>query len=360
MSANPTFVMTVASIKMWLRDRQALFWNLFLPLMIMGIFGILNFGALGRVKIGVVDLAASDQSQSLVESLDGVEALNVLDGGTLADERLALEDGDRDLVLVLPVGFGVSEPPWNARVLFNEARTTQVQVAQSFIQQEMNDLATTALDAPRLFTLSTEAVESENIEYIDFLLPGIVAMSIMQMGLFSVAFGFVNLKQRGILRRLRATPVNPMSFLFAQVVTRLIVSVLQTLVLVGVAIVAFDVRLAGNFAALILFAVLGGAVFISIGFAVSGWAKNENVAAPLANVVALPMMFLSGVFFGRDAMPEALQSVTGYLPLTYLAEGMRGISAQGLSLASQWTDMVGLLVWLAISFVVASRLFRWE
>ena len=289
-----------------------------------------------------------------------MEALNVLDGGTLADERLALEDGDRDLVLVLPVGFGVSEPPWNARVLFNEARTTQVQVAQSFIQQEMNDLATTALDAPRLFTLSTEAVESENIEYIDFLLPGIVAMSIMQMGLFSVAFGFVNLKQRGILRRLRATPVNPMSFLFAQVVTRLIVSVLQTLVLVGVAIVAFDVRLAGNFAALILFAVLGGAVFISIGFAVSGWAKNENVAAPLANVVALPMMFLSGVFFGRDAMPEALQSVTGYLPLTYLAEGMRGISAQGLSLASQWTDMVGLLVWLAISFVVASRLFRWE
>ena len=360
MSANPTLVLTVASIKMWLRDRQALFWNLFLPLLIMGIFGVLNFGALGRVKIGVVDLAASERSQTLVERLGGMEAINIVDGGTLEDERRALEDGDRDLVLVLPPGFGATEVPWEATVLLNEARPAQVQVGQGIIRQEIDDLALAAFDAPRLSNLRVEAVDSQNVEYIDFLLPGIIAMSIMQMGLFSVAFGFVNLKQRGILRRLRATPVNPMSFLFAQVVVRLIVSVLQTMLLVGVAVVAFDVKILGSFPALIFLALLGGAVFISIGFAVSGWAKNENVAAPLANVVALPMMFLSGVFFGRDAMPAVLQSVTGYLPLTYLAEGMRSISAQGLTLSSQWINMVGLLVWLAVSFVVASRLFRWE
>ena len=97
-----------------------------------------------------------------------------------------------------------------------------------------------------------------------------------------------------------------------------------------------------------------------MGFAIAGRAKNENVAAPIANIVALPMMFLSGVFFGRDAMPEALKTVTSYLPLTYLADGMRAISTQGATLWSQWPAMLGLAVLLVVSFAVATRLFKWE
>ena len=97
-----------------------------------------------------------------------------------------------------------------------------------------------------------------------------------------------------------------------------------------------------------------------MGFAISGWAKSEEVAAPIANVIALPMMFLSGVFFPREAMPRVLQSVTDYLPLTYLAESMRNVVIDGASLWSQWANLTGLAVWMAFSFVVAVRLFRWE
>ena len=107
-------------------------------------------------------------------------------------------------------------------------------------------------------------------------------------------------------------------------------------------------------------ALVGGAVFISIGFAISGWAKSEEVAAPIANVIALPMMFLSGVFFPREAMPQVLQGVTDYLPLTYLADALRSVAIDGATLWSQWPNLIGLAVWLTVSFVLAVRLFRWE
>ena len=345
---------------MWSRDRAALFWTFVLPLIIMSIFGVLNFGSLGRVDLGVVDRAGNELSRGVLDRLEEIDALRISAGKSLVEEREALIDGDRELVLVLPDDFGETAGPSDVRVLYNEGRPSEVQLGQTVIRDALNEASFAAAGVAPLFTLTTEPITDRSFSYIDFLLPGIVAMSIMQMGLFSVAFGFIELKRLGILRRLFATPVRPRTFLVAQVTTRLIVSILQTLVLIAVAVLLFDAEIVGNIAGILVLAILGGAVFLSLGFAVAGWAKNENVAAPLANIVAMPMMFLSGVFFGRDAMPDVLQSVTAYLPLTYLADGMRSISSDGDALWSQTTNMLGLAVWLLLSFALAARLLRWE
>ena len=228
------------------------------------------------------------------------------------------------------------------------------------LRQVFDELSFSMTDAQRLFVIEPTPAGDRNLRYIDFLMPGIVAMSIMQMGLFSVAFAFVQLKRQGILRRLLATPMRPASFIFAYVVTRLTVSILQTGVLVGVAVLFFDVQIAGNVFALFLLALIGGAVFIGLGFAVSGWARSEETAAPIANVIALPMIFLSGVFFPREAMPDILETVTEYLPLTYLADSLRSVSVDGAALSSQWVGLVGLAVWLVVTYVAAVKLFRWE
>ena len=134
----------------------------------------------------------------------------------------------------------------------------------------------------------------------------------------------------------------------------------MVVMLVGVAVLFFDVQLAGNILSILALALVGGAVFISLGFAVSGWARSEEVAAPIANVIALPMMFLSGVFFPREVMPKILQDITEYLPLTYLADSMRSVAIDGATLWSQWIGLIGLAVWLAVSFALAVTLFRWE
>ena len=278
----------------------------------------------------------------------------------MATERQALVEGDRDLVIIIPPNFSPSAAPVELEVLYNEGRPQEAQVGQVIIRQILDKLTFRLTGASRLFTIDAQPVNSRNLGLIDFLMPGIIALSIMQMGLFSVAFAFVQLKKQGILRRLLATPIQPASFLFAQVFTRLVVSIFQTLVIIGVAVLFFDVHLIGSIFAILALALIGGALFISMGFAISGWAKSEEVAAPVANIIALPMMFLSGVFFPWDAMPQILQTITDYLPQTYLAEAMRSVAIDGATLWSQWLNLIGLGVWLALSFLVAVWLFRWE
>lgn len=360
MATNPTWVLTVVTIKMWFRDRTAMFWNFVIPIIIMAIFGVLNFGSFSSVNLGVVDLAGNEFSRPFVQALDNIEALDVTQGASLEEERQALLDGDRSLVLVLPDGFRTSDAPPEIRVLYNEGRPQEVQVGRAIINELLYEITFALAEVPRRFNVISEPITDREFSYIDFLLPGVIAMSIMQMGMFSVAFGFIQLKRLGILRRMFATPVRPASILFAQVVTRLIVSVVQTVLLIGIAVLFFDAEIVGNVVAIVVMAVIGGAVFLTIGFGVAGWAKNENVAAPLANVIAMPMMFLSGVFFGREFLPDILQTITDYLPLTYLVEGMRNISSDGATLWSQGENLLGLGVWLLLSFIAATRLFRWE
>ena len=365
---NTTWVLTLASLKMWYRDKQAIFWTFFLPLVLMVIFGVLNFGDFGSVQLGVVDQARTPASRSMISSLENAEAVSLFHQSAsgdarvaiLEEEELALEDGDRDLVVVIPPDFGQPGGPVTVEVLFDVSQNREVQIGQTVVRQILDEMTFALNEVPFRFGITTRPVFNRDLRFIDFLMPGLVAMSIMQMGLFSVAFTFVQLKNRGILRRLLATPVHPASFLFGQVVTRLSVSVLQTLVLIAVAVFLFDVEIVGNIASILLLALIGGGVFVSMGFAISGWAKNEEVAAPIANVVALPMMFLSGVFFPRSAMPDILESITDFLPLTYLIDALRNVSTDGEALWSQGWSLLGLGVWLLITFVVAVRLFKWE
>ena len=97
-----------------------------------------------------------------------------------------------------------------------------------------------------------------------------------------------------------------------------------------------------------------------MGLAISGFARSEEVAAPITNLVSMPMMFLSGVFFPLDALPEVVTSVTQFLPLTYLADAIRAVVTDGAGIAEIRSELAGLAVWTAIVFAAATRVFRWE
>ena len=359
---NPTISLTRASMRIWFRDRQAIFWTFFLPLVLISVFGLLDFGAFRTVDLGIIDRADNDASRKLIGDIRALDTFDISDDLSEEEEREELLDGERDLVLIIEPGFGEAPSPVQRRVtvIYNQGRAQESAAGQTIIQHVLDEITFAEGNISERYSIEPIPVDSRNLKFIDFLMPGVVAMSIMQMGLFSVAFSFVQLKSRGVLRRLQATPILPASFIFAQVFTRLSVSILQTLVLVGLAVVAFDVHLEGNLGIMLLLALLGGGVFVSMGFAVSGWARTEDVAAPVANAIALPMMFLSGVFFPRDAMPEPLRAAADFLPLSYLTDALRNVAVDGASLWSQWENVLGLTVWLAVTFFIAVRLFRWE
>ncbi len=352
----------VASGKMFIRDRTAVFFSFFLPLVIMLIFGVLNFGAAAELDLAIVDEAETTSSAAMIDSFEQVPILTVSEG-SLDDELAALEEGDRSLVLVFPEGWELvapGAPGYQPLTAYTNAATAEEgQTALLIVNAAVAQAIVVAGGGSPEPLVVVEEVAGRDLGYIDFLVPGILGLTIMQLGIFSVAFGFVQLKTTGTLRRLFATPTSPGYFLSAQVGSRLIISVIQVLILLGVGL-WFGVQLVGSLAAVIGLSVLGGVVFLAMGYGIAGWAKNENQAAPVANLISLPMMFLSGSFFPREAMPEFLQQVTRFLPLTYLNNALRAVINDGAGLDVIGPDIIGLAIWGVISFVIAVRLFKWE
>lgn len=355
----------VASAKMFFRNRSAVFFSLFLPLIIMLIFGVLNFEGTTELNVGIVDEAGNGASTALVDSLETHDYLVLTDGSRDA-ELSALDDGDRDFVIVIPAGWSVPAPgaPSGLVAYASTADPSQAQVGQGLLQQAVGQALFapgTPAAPPTGFAapLEFESVQTRDLGYIDFLVPGIVGMTIMQLGLFGVAFGFVQLKRTGALRRLFATPTSPAYFLSAQVLSRLIIGLAQVAILFGVGL-WFGLQMFGSYMTLLVIVLVGSAIFLAAGFAIAGWAKNEDQAAPVANLISLPMMFLSGVFFPRDAMPEFLRGITGFMPLTYINDALRAVVNEGAGLFTIGPELLGMAVWLVIAFVVAVMLFRWE
>jgi ABC-2 type transport system permease protein len=355
---------TLMLLRAYRRDRVALFFGFFFPLIFMGLFGILNFGAFGSVGLGVVDNANNADSQAFRAGLAKIETLKITIG-TDAAEQESLKKGDRDMVLVIPADFRIAPArPGQAvpalTIFENAGRGQQVAVGEAILDQVINQMSFAVTQTAPILTTKKEQVQGRNLKYVDFLTPGILGMTIMQLGVASVMFTFVVDRQRGVIRRIMATPISRRNYMAAHVLERLILAVLQVLVLLAVAVFGFKVAIVGSIWVLLLVVVLGSALFLTLGFAVSAFVTTENQAPAIMQLVTLPQMFLSGVFFSRDAVPAFLKPVADVLPLTFVNEALRQVSTAGASLSDISGSIVGILVWSVIMFVIAFRFFRLE
>lgn len=364
--------LTVASLKMYFRNRQAIFWALFFPLLIMMIFGLLDFDSYNAPEVGYVDRAQNEASGALRSALAGSDGDQVLDleDGELPALQDKLSDGNLDAVIEVPEGFGEAGDVSTITVTYDSANPEPQGVVASVLSQTLETLFREIADVPdeyqveSRFAVEYTTIDGEGQGFAAFLVPGVAAMAIMQSGIFSVVFTLVRFRSQGVLRRLNATPIGPAHFLVGQLTTRMLVVVLQTYVLIAVGMIVLGVTIAdGSLSAWIditLMAIFGGALFISLGLAISGWAKSEDTAAPLANIVTLPMIFLSGVFFPSSVLPDWVSGFAEYMPLTYLADGMRAITVDGASVFQLGSELIGLGAWTAGAFILATRLFKWE
>jgi len=364
--------LTVASLKMYFRNRQALFWALFFPLLIMLVFGIMNFERYNSPNVGIVDRAGNPASEGLVQALSGTDDQDVLSVtlGTHDELMEDLEFGDSKAVIVIPENFGTPGEFTTIDITYDERFQQERAVIATVVGQVTDAVFKQVAQVPDEYRvennigISESFIEGQGQGFKGWLIPGIAAMAIMQTGLFTVVFTLVRFKSQGVLRRLRATPIGASHFLAGQLTTKAIVVVLQTYVLVIVGSLVLGVTVGqgrlGAWFDLTILALLGGALFIAVGLAISGWAKSEETAAPIANIISMPMMFLSGVFFPLSIMPEWVVGFAQYLPLTYLADGMRAITVHGDSITTLGNELIGLAIWIAISFVIATRLFKWE
>jgi ABC-2 type transport system permease protein len=195
--------------------------------------------------------------------------------------------------------------------------------------------------------------------YIDFLVPGLLGMSLMGGGLWGVGFVTVDMRIRKLLKRFLATPMKKSQFLAGIMLSRLAFLIPEVLVLLVFARLAFGVRIYGSLGAVVTLILLGAAAFAGLGLLVASRAKTIEAVSGLMNLAMLPMWVFSGVFFSSERFPDALQPFIQALPLTVLNNALRAVMLDGASLWSQGTEVLALLGWAVASFVLALRLFRW-
>jgi ABC-2 type transport system permease protein len=342
------------------RDRATVFWMFAFPILFVVLFG-LAFGRqdIGGFRVGVVVDNSTPAGQALLQAMEQVDAFTVTTGD-LDREMTALRNGDRYAVVTTePVPAAAEGPETSVVVYYDPSRGTAAQIVLPIVRQVVGGVNQQLTGQPPVLTVEEQSVRSSDLRFIDFFLPGVIGFSIMQAGMFA-AIPFTQLRVTRVLKRFSATPVSRWSIISSQGVTRLILAVVQTIVLIVVGRLLFGVHIGNNIPAMAAFVLLGGMAFLCLGLAISGLAKSEESVPALVQAVSFPMMFLAGVFWPIENFPAAVQVISRVLPLTFLGDGLRQVMVGGAALNPLWVDYLVLGGWTVVAAVLAVRLFRWE
>ncbi|NEX20333.1 ABC transporter permease [Thiorhodococcus mannitoliphagus] len=331
----------VARNREFYRDRAGLGWNLLMPiLMVLAFAFIFQTDEKGLLKVGVI---APDGDLTAVESpLLALKHLTFVAFDAPEAAILKIERHQLDLLLDLRA----SPSYW-----------VNLNSANGYLAERLLLGAYSALPEgmPRRATVTGEA-----LRYVDWVLPGVLAMNVMFSSLWGVGWVIVRYRKNGVLRRLKATPLRPWEFLTAQVVSRLFVVLSASLIVYLGAELVLDFPMRGSFIALGLVYVAGALCTISLGLIVAARLRTEEVADGLLNLISWPMLLLSGVWFSMEGTSALAQSFSRLLPLTHLVEAARKVMIDGAGVVDV-LPQVGLLLVLAVFFLgLATWMFRWE
>lgn len=363
------WTLTVANTKSYVRDRSTVFWTLVFPLVFVVLFGSIFSGAGGgKTPIGWVDLDGTTVSGELASS-PAVTGAFTLKTGTQDEMLQAMRDGRVHAVVVVPRGFGstvvavrAGQPPAVPLevTLYTDPSATQTAAAISGIVGAAVDGFNQAMSGvPPVLKVIARTLQTEGITATAYLVPGILAMALMQLGLFG-AIPLVEQRQNLILKRLSATPLRRWTFVSANLATRVGVAIVQAVVLIAVAGILFGITVIGSWALLAFLVLLGAMTFVSLGYVIASFATTEDSASQLVSILQFPLMFLSGIFFAIDAMPPWLQTVARFMPLTYLGDALRQVMVGGVPFAPLPVDIAVLAGLTVVFFGISARYFRWQ
>jgi ABC-2 type transport system permease protein len=217
------------------------------------------------------------------------------------------------------------------------------------------------VSAGRKNPLPTSSVISNEpgSRYIDFLIPGLIGMNLMNSGMWSVGFALVDMRQRKLLKRFVATPMRRSDFLLALAGGRLVLMVTEVGLLLGFGALVFHIRVLGSLLSILLLSAIGAVGFAGLGLLTASRAQKIESVSGLINLIMMPMWIFSGVFFSYERFPAVIQPFIKALPLTALNDALRATILEGASLTTQGGRLLVLLLWGGISFVLALRWFRW-
>lgn len=362
-------VFTRLNTRRFFRDKLAIFFGILFPLIFLFVFGgISGNGNNVSFKVALINQSDTKVAQDFAEQIRKNDVLKVdSKTTTLAEANEKLAKSQIDSIIVLPPDFGLQRgslpgnlPGGQAEVRFSPNSSSAGQAVISVVDQEIKKANTGLVNTEVPFTVVPKQTAQKSLEPFDYTFAGLLGFAIIGMGIFGPVNVFPELKKQGILRRLHTTPLKVSQYFVATMLSQAIIGLVSLAVMFAVAIAVFHLNVVGNYLEIIPFIVLSIVTILGIGLMVGGWAKNERQAAPLSQIIVFPMMFLSGTFFPRFAMPEWLQNISYFLPLTPVIDGLRLLTTEGKHLLDLGPQLGLMAAWIAVIYVLAFKLFRWE
>ncbi len=338
--------LTKAMLRGFFRDRAAMFFTFFFPLMFIIVFGLIFRGGTPSITIGVVGdgpviKALPATGLKLHPFADADKALRKVSKGDLP--AVLIERGT-----TLTLRFAASDPTRSATV-------------NAQVRSVVDGANVRASGRPPVYSLESTPVEDSSLRTIQYITPGILSWGVATSAAFGAAMTLVAWRRKQILRRIRLSPAPVWTVVGARVGVSMTIALVQGAVFIGVAMTPpFGLKLTGDWWLAVPLLLVGTLSFLSIGLLVGAVAKTEEAASAIANFLVLPMAFLSGTFFDISSAPSWLQGVSKVLPLRWLNDAMLDVLARGQGPSAIWAPVLVLLAFAAVVGLIATRVFRWD
>ena len=312
------------------REPEVIFWVFLFPLLLA--FGLGIAFRSRPASVPNVAIAAGPGADAVLQlaqrSPQSLHAQIVPEAEALDGFRL----GRYDLVIIPGSG--------DARCVQLEYRYDPARPESVLARAQADDALQAAAGRKNPLPTSARASSEPGARYIDFLIPGLLGMNLMNSGMWGMGFALVDYRQRKLLKRYVATPMRRSDFLLALTSSRLVLMVLELGLLLGLGIFFFHMRVVGSWLAIVLLGALGAAAFAGLGLLTASRAQKIETVSGLMNLVMMPMWIFSGVFFSYERFPAVVQPLIRALPLTALNDALRATI-----LARRATRGAGRTIW---------------
>jgi ABC-type multidrug transport system permease subunit len=329
------------------REPEVVFWVFIFPLLLALGLGIAFRNKPGNAaSVAIVQFAGWQDAQDLLARSPHPDQVkvNVLNEN---DARQGFRLGKYDLVIEPDSKGGFT-------YLYDPARPESV-----LAKTEVNDAIQAAAGRKEFVATTTVTSSEPGSRYIDFLIPGLLGMNLMNSGMWGIGFALVDMRQRKLLKRFVGTPMRRSDFLLAMASSRLILMIIEVGLLLVFGVLFFHMRVLGSVAAISLIAAIGSLTFGGVGLLTASRAQKIESVSGLINLVMMPMWIFSGVFFSYERFPTIIHPFIKALPLTALNDSLRASILEGTPIFHQWQRLLVMIVWGGVSFALALKWFRW-
>lgn len=340
--------LATAMAKIFYRDKATLFFTFVFPLMFLVIFGLLfrDAGA-EKTEIGVVG------DGPVIAGLERTGALELVRFDSVDEAVQQVRDGDLTAM--------VAQDGDEITYRFARSDQTQAGIISGIVSGVVGSVNQQATGEPPRYTVDAGNVEDSSLEPIQYITPGIMSWGVAVTAVFGAALTLVNWRKKQVLRRIRLAPVAAPTVLTARVVVTVGVAIVQALVFIGVGLLpVFGLKLTGTWWLAIPVFLLGILAFFAIGMLVGAFCKTEEAATGAANIVVLPMAFLSGTFFPIDQAPPWIQTVSNIFPLRHMNDGIMDFLVRGRGAEALVLPCLVLTGFILAVGLIAAKVFQWE